>query len=71
MNNVICPRCKRPCLSEDKAMNPISHVGKNIEICIECGKQQGLVGMNYCTDIVEINMESRFRQEIGNTSGEM
>jgi len=62
----ICPRCQRKCLEDDSAMNAISHVGKNLEICSECGKQQGFVGLGYTTDIVEIEMENRYRSRFGN-----
>ena len=61
----ICPRCHRQCLNDEEVMNSISHIGKNIIICNECGKQQGSVGMNYCVDIVEIEMEKRFKMELG------
>jgi hypothetical protein len=61
----ICPRCHRECLNEEDVMNSISHVGDNILICNECGKQQGFVGMNYSDDPVEIAMEERFRKELG------
>jgi hypothetical protein len=60
-----CPRCHRLCLNEEDVMNSISHIGNDIKICNECGKQQGLVGMDYCVDIVEIEMENRFKMELG------
>ena len=61
----ICPRCHRNCLNDEEVMNSISHIGNKIMICNECGKQQGLVGMSYCVDIVEIEMEKRFKMELG------
>ena len=60
----ICPRCKRNCLEEEDVLNSISHIGDSISICSECGKQQGLVGMGICSDIVEIEMEERFKRWI-------
>lgn len=60
----ICPRRHRQSLHEENVMNSISHIGKNIQICSECGRQQGLVGMGYCSDPVEIEMEKRFKEEL-------
>ena len=60
----ICPRCHRETLHDEDVMNSISHIGDNVKICSECGKQQGLVGMGYSTDIVEIEMEKRFTIEL-------
>jgi len=60
----ICPRCKRKCLEEEDVLNAISHVGKNIKICSICGQEQGKVGMSLSTDIVEIEMEKRFKDSI-------
>ena len=62
----VCPRCKRNSLNDDEAMNAVSHIGDKIYICSECGKQQGLVGMGICNDIVEIEMEERFKRSIEN-----
>ena len=61
----ICPRCKRKCLEKEDVLNSISHVGKKILICSICGTEQGKVGMDISDDIVEIEMEKRFRDEIG------
>lgn len=60
----ICPRCKRKCLEKEDVLNSISHVGKKILICSICGTEQGKVGMDISDDIVEIEMEKRFREEI-------
>ena len=60
----ICPRCKRKCLEEESVLNSISHIGDKIEICSICGQEQGKVGMSVSTDIVEIEMENRFKNEI-------
>lgn len=61
----LCPRCHRETLHKEEVMNSISHIGDwNLQICSECGKQQGLVGMGICTDIVEIEMENRFKKEL-------
>jgi len=59
-----CPRCHRNCLEDKSVLNSISHIGDKIEICSGCGQEQGKVGMGYCTDIVEIEMEKRFRKEL-------
>ena len=61
----ICPRCHRNCLNDEEVMNSLSHIGKKIMICNECGKQQGMVGMGYSRDFVEIEMENRFKKELG------
>lgn len=63
----ICPRCHRSCLheGEDEALNSISHVGDHVQICSKCGLEQGNVGMYNTKDIVEIEMELRFRKELG------
>lgn len=60
-----CPRCHRQCLNDEEVMNSISHVGERVQICNDCGREQGMVGMNYSKDIVEIEMEKRFRKELG------
>lgn len=60
----ICPRCHRQSLHEENIMNSISHIGNNIPIYSECGKQQRLVGIGYCSDPVEIKMEKRFNEEL-------
>ncbi len=60
-----CPRCHRICLEEEGVLNSISHVGNHVQICSKCGEEQGNVGMNYTTDIVEVHMEERFRRELG------
>jgi len=60
-----CPRCHKESLNDEDVMNSICHIGHNVYICNDCGKQHGLVGMNYCNDIVEIEMEKRFRKELG------
>ncbi len=59
-----CPRCHRNCLDKESVMNSISHVGDNIEICTKCGEGQGSTGMYYSIDIVEVEMEKRFRKEL-------
>jgi len=59
-----CPRCKRSTLHEEDVMNSLSHIGKDVYICNDCGKYHGLVRMNVCEDIVEIEMERRFNKEI-------
>ena len=61
----MCPRCHRNCLDKDPAMNPSSHVGNQVSICTPCGQAQGEVGMGYSTDIVEMEMEARFKKELG------
>ena len=61
----ICPRCHRQSLNDEEVMNSISHVGNRVMICNECGKQQGMVGMGYSRDLVEIEMEKRFKKELG------
>jgi len=66
----LCPRCKRYCLEDESVLNSISHIGKEIEICSVCGTSQGMVGMGYSTDIVEIEMENRFRNELKNLKTE-
>jgi len=60
----ICPRCHKQSLNDEEVMNSISHIGNKVMICNDCGKQQGLVGMGYCNDIVEIEMEKRFKKEL-------
>jgi len=59
-----CPRCKRNCLYEEDVMNSISHLDNKTMICSECGKHEGLVGMGYETDEVEIAITTRFRNEL-------
>lgn len=60
----ICPRCRRKCLEDEDVLNSISHVGNKISICSICGQEQGKVGMKISNDIVEIEMEERFKQQI-------
>ncbi len=60
----ICPRCKRKCLEEEDVLNAISHIGDKILICSICGQEQGKVGMQLSLDIVEIEMENRFKELI-------
>ena len=60
-----CPRCKRNCLEEEAVLNAISHVGDRVQICSICGINQGEVGMQLSTDIVEIEMEKRFHSDLG------
>ena len=60
----ICPRCKRKCLEEEDVLNAISHIGDRISICSICGQEQGKVGMTLTTDIVEIEMEERFKDSL-------
>jgi len=60
-----CPRCHRNCLEDDEALNSISHVGKNVQICSVCGLGQGSVGLDATKDLVEYEMEKRFRKELG------
>ncbi len=63
-----CPRCHRNCLDKEEVVNALSHVddknGDSVYICSPCGSAQGMVGLGYCTDIVEIEMERRFRKEL-------
>lgn len=60
-----CPRCHRNCLEDDEALNSISHVGgKNLQICSVCGLEQGKVGLDATKDLVEYEMEKRFRKEL-------
>jgi len=59
-----CPRCHRNCLEDDSALNSISHIGKNIQICSVCGQKQGDVGLFNTNDDVEILMEERFKKEL-------
>ena len=59
-----CPRCLRKCLEEEHVLNSISHVGDNITICSICGQEQGKVGMKISSDIVEIEMEDRFKESL-------
>lgn len=40
-----CPRCHRNCLDEDRAMNAISHIDNKTQICSECGKFEGCIGL--------------------------
>jgi len=62
----ICPRCKRKCLEDEDVLNAISHIGDKILICSICGQEQGKVGMQLSLDIVEIEMENRFKELIKN-----
>ncbi len=64
-NNKICPRCKRKCLEKKDVLNAVSHIGDRVMICSICGLEQGKVGMNISTDIVEIEMEKRFKEDLG------
>ena len=59
-----CPRCHRECLELDEALNAISHIGEHVQICSICGTNQGTVGMGFSNDIVEIEMENRFKREL-------
>lgn len=38
----VCPRCNRPCLNKDRALNSIAHLNHNIQICSKCGEMEGL-----------------------------
>ena len=60
-----CPRCHRNCLDAEEVMNAISHIGEHIQICSKCGQEQGNVGLFNTTDRVEIEMEERFKKELG------
>lgn len=60
----ICPRCHRKCLEEEDVLNSISHIGNDVKVCSICGQEQGKVGMKLSTDIVEIEMEDRFKKEL-------
>jgi len=60
----ICPRCKRKCLEDEDVLNAISHIGVKILICSICGQEQGKVGLQLSHDIVEIEMENRFKESI-------
>lgn len=40
-----CPRCKRPCLDEDRAMNALSHIDNKTQICSKCGQMEGYIGL--------------------------
>ncbi len=60
-----CPRCHRKCLEDEDVLNSISHVGDRISICSVCGQEQGKIGMQICDDLVELEMEKRFRMELG------
>ena len=51
-------------MEDEDVLNSISHVGNKISICSICGQEQGKVGMKICNDIVEIEMEERFKQQI-------
>lgn len=64
-SQLTCPRCHRQCLNKEEVMNSISHIGKSVQVCNDCGREQGMVGMGYSNDIVEIEMEKRFRKELG------
>jgi hypothetical protein len=64
MKMKICPRCKRKCLEEEDVLNAISHIGSKISICSVCGQEQGKVGMGLSDDIVEIEMENRFKESL-------
>ncbi len=58
-----CPRCHRNCLDDDEAMNSISHIGYDVKICSKCGQAEVEVAMMFYVDIVEIEMEKRFKKE--------
>jgi len=60
----ICPRCKRKCLEEEDVLNAISHIGDKVSICSICGQEQGKVGLGVSDDIVEIEMEKRFKDSL-------
>lgn len=60
-----CPRCERNCLDDEDVFNSISHVGDDVKICSKCGLQQGNVGLNATLDLVEIEIEKRFRKKLG------
>lgn len=60
----ICPRCHRKCLEDEDVLNSISHIGDRILICTVCGQEQGKIGMKISSDIVEIEMEERFKEEL-------
>ncbi len=60
----ICPRCERKCLEEEDVLNAISHVGDKVSICSICGQEQGKVGLGVSSDIVEIEMEKRFKDSL-------
>lgn len=64
----ICPRCHRKCLEEDKALNALSHLDNKTAICSECGKQSGLCDMDIQSDLVEMEMHIRFKNELGDLS---
>ena len=59
-----CPHCLGKCLEDEDVLNAISHIGDKISICSICGQEQGKVGMQLSHDIVEIEMENRFKESI-------
>ncbi len=41
-----------------------SHIGDKVSICSICGQEQGKVGLGVSDDIVEIEMEKRFKDSL-------